>query len=245
MQAREAELAQQLLTQLKPPRGRAPPTAQELLALEKESRASLGPGHWVSAGANMVMHLRTRPPSGQLDNFTVACGVRFLGFILSRELPLPSAAIVRTPISIACDCCAWMTGRGFGRGQTTRAAQEQDLRCVASRILSNFLLPVFNASGKPIARIAGLQDRVDALCEWRCEFQSNCGCCGRGLGMGKPGEDGLPKPLACGRCKQLRYCSKECQQKDWSKHKLGCIEAKEPLTSDRVMQLLSVVSNAA
>jgi len=31
----------------------------------------------------------------------------------------------------------------------------------------------------------------------------------------------------CGKCKQKLYCSRECQIKDWEKHKLICVERKE------------------
>jgi hypothetical protein len=35
---------------------------------------------------------------------------------------------------------------------------------------------------------------------------------------------GGTKLKRCGRCKAVRYCSEECQRKDWSKHKLTCHE---------------------
>jgi hypothetical protein len=35
----------------------------------------------------------------------------------------------------------------------------------------------------------------------------------------------------CGKCKMKLYCSRECQIKDWEKHKLICVERKEEPTS--------------
>lgn len=42
----------------------------------------------------------------------------------------------------------------------------------------------------------------------------SCGSCGA---SGNP-------LLVCGRCKKARYCSKQCQGKDWPKHKKVCFE---------------------
>jgi hypothetical protein len=46
-----------------------------------------------------------------------------------------------------------------------------------------------------------------------------CGVCHR-----KPGDPGVPATLKlCGRCQQVRYCSTECQRKDWKLgHKILC-----------------------
>ncbi|KAK4541986.1 hypothetical protein LTR36_007186 [Oleoguttula mirabilis] len=43
-----------------------------------------------------------------------------------------------------------------------------------------------------------------------------CGAC-----TAEEGKGGSPL-LQCGRCKTQRYCSKECQRKDWRAHKVGC-----------------------
>jgi hypothetical protein len=32
----------------------------------------------------------------------------------------------------------------------------------------------------------------------------------------------LKKPLMCSRCKAQKYCSKECQRKDFARHKKCC-----------------------
>lgn len=31
--------------------------------------------------------------------------------------------------------------------------------------------------------------------------------------------------LRCSRCKKVRYCSPECQKRDWKRHKVGCVAA--------------------
>ena len=44
-----------------------------------------------------------------------------------------------------------------------------------------------------------------------------CRCCGRADGPLKK----------CMRCLKVKYCSAECQRKDWKKHKMECTEAEE------------------
>ena len=34
---------------------------------------------------------------------------------------------------------------------------------------------------------------------------------------------GLPNQRYCGKCKREMYCSRNCQKKDWKKHKRNCI----------------------
>jgi len=46
-----------------------------------------------------------------------------------------------------------------------------------------------------------------------------CRCCGRT--DAKPGGGPLKK---CMRCLQVKYCSAECQKKDWKKHRMECEE---------------------
>lgn len=33
-----------------------------------------------------------------------------------------------------------------------------------------------------------------------------------------------PAPLKCSRCKEVFYCSAECQRRDWKRHKLSCVK---------------------
>lgn len=237
----EADLNARVLLELKPTKGRAPPTADVLLALEMETRQRLGYHHWVAGAAALLLHMRVRPPGGRLDAFSTASGVRFLGWLLGRGLPTPAATIVRTPISIAVDCSSWMTGTGLASSSASRA-QSGDHRCIAARVLSQFLLPIFNASGSALGNIANIGDRVGELGTWLTALRNTCGCCGKALAApGAEVGEGAAKPLGCGRCKQLRYCSKECQTQDWkTRHKAGCLPVKESLSSDVIVQMLLV-----
>ncbi|GMH62156.1 hypothetical protein TrRE_jg13204 [Triparma retinervis] len=36
------------------------------------------------------------------------------------------------------------------------------------------------------------------------------------------GSTGPPKPRRCGGCKKVRFCSRECQQRNWPEHKKYC-----------------------
>jgi hypothetical protein len=38
----------------------------------------------------------------------------------------------------------------------------------------------------------------------------------------------IVKPLLCGKCKKVSYCSQECQKSDWSFHKRNCKKPEEP-----------------
>jgi hypothetical protein len=45
-----------------------------------------------------------------------------------------------------------------------------------------------------------------------------CSCCFKMLVSGQK---------KCSKCKQVTYCSEECQRKDWPKHKLDCREQEK------------------
>merc|ERR1712032_717307 len=38
----------------------------------------------------------------------------------------------------------------------------------------------------------------------------------------------IEKPLRCGVCKKVSYCSQQCQKSDWSYHKRNCKKPEEP-----------------
>merc|ERR1719162_679389 len=38
----------------------------------------------------------------------------------------------------------------------------------------------------------------------------------------------IAKPLRCGICKKVSYCSQQCQKSDWSFHKRNCKKPEEP-----------------
>lgn len=52
-----------------------------------------------------------------------------------------------------------------------------------------------------------------------------------------------PDLKKCGRCKCLYYCSRECQKKDWSKHKTNCY-TEETGVDVKVRELEEIIANA-
>jgi len=230
--AAEADLSARVLLELRPPKNRAASTLEQLLGLELEARQKLGPHHWTSGAAALVLHYRARSLSGGLDAVSVACGCRFLGWLLSRGIATPPAAIVRTPVSVATDCTSWLTGAGLPTG--SKSTVSGDHRCIAARLLGAFLLPIFDASGTEIAHVAGIGRRVAELKAWYATLQGTCGWCNKDLTLGKD--------LACSQCsqcKQVRYCSRECQKQDWKqRHKAGCLPVGTPFELESLVKRL-------
>jgi len=243
--ASEAELVPRVLVELRPPKTANPASAarsspEELAALCMSSIEKLGPDHWACAASLLVAYYRCRPTGGKLDAFTAAAGCRFLGWLVSRNLPWPSCSVIRTPLGLSMEVSSWLAfpaERGAPEGSP-------DGRALAARILSDFLLPVFDASGTTIAKVANTGAKVDRLKAWLTTLRTTCGACGCQLaseGGAAPGGGGdkLPVASACGRCKQVRYCSRACQQSDWkARHKSGCLQVKEPLVGNAAWQML-------
>lgn len=48
----------------------------------------------------------------------------------------------------------------------------------------------------------------------------------------------LDKPLKCAKCKSVWYCSKECQKKNWSKHKPTCHEDERSSGLLKLVQMI-------
>ncbi|CAK9062379.1 unnamed protein product [Durusdinium trenchii] len=231
----EVQLTQRLLLELKPARGVPKASAEELVALAADARGRLGDHHWTAAAAALILHFRCRAEGGLLTPFTVACGVRFLGWLMDRKLALPPAGIVRTPIAMAIDCIGWLSvakALGGPRALQHRPEATEDLRALSAR-LCDFLLPIFHATGESVAHVARTGERVAILKEWLVQLQSTCGRCGKAQAV-------EASPAACGRCKQVRYCSRECQQVDWKdRHKAGCLPSAESLFGDVAFKLIA------
>lgn len=248
--AAEADIVPRVLAELRPPKGAQRQTPEELVALDLDARARLGTLHWAVAGIALVLHFRTRSAGGILNAFSVACGCRFLGWLWGRGLQLPPASIVRTPVSLSIECAEWLAPVGSHPAESRE--ESRDLRCIASRILTQCLLPVYDASGSTVAEVGKTAARVTALRNWLQTMRSHCGCCGLALAEtdGHRGDVGTreapasaPVPLACGRCKQVRYCSRKCQQADWKqRHRAGCLSASESLDGEAAWALLTKAS---
>jgi len=64
------------------------------------------------------------------------------------------------------------------------------------------------------------EDAIVKAVEWICGRTPVCKWCGKTT-------QNLGKTLVrCGRCKQIRYCGKECQAKHWPQHKPVCTAKK-------------------
>lgn len=46
----------------------------------------------------------------------------------------------------------------------------------------------------------------------------------------------ITKPLKCGRCQKVVYCSAQCQKEDWPYHKRGCQKKEEPKPKETAEQ---------
>jgi len=235
----ETELVPRVLLELRPPRGSPKASAEELVALAADVRTRLGLHHWAAAAVTLVLHIRVRPPGGSLDPFSAACGTRFLGWLQDLNLPTPPAGIVRTPISVAMECAAFLgpvPGAALNK-QEEAAPRPKDGRCIAARILRDFLLPIYRISGAAVAKVAKTSERVEALQFWLKSLQSTCGRCGTSL----VSSDGANVAVqACGRCKQVRYCGRECQQADWKdRHKACCLPSAESLAGESCFKIIS------
>jgi len=218
--AAESSFAPRILFELKPPKDHKV-ELDELRGLSLDVRDKLGPEHWCSAAADLIVHFRSRS-SGNVSIESLAHAVRFLGWFISRGLPMPPAGVVRTPVSIAMD-----VSETLSRGNLPGVS---DSRTLVARILSDFLLPLFESSGNTIASIGKTGERIVGLQQWLEQMRSTCGCCAASLSK---------NAASCGRCKQVRYCSKECQTKDWKRHKQGCIPHAESLAGTIAMKVLS------
>jgi len=137
---------------------------------------------------------------------------------------------------VAIDCIAWLgqvpeVASGASQAFRWRDQTIKDQRSIASRLLQDWLLPIFMATGGTIAKVANTGARVASLKEWLSNLRSTCGHCSKKL-------DGQ-HPLVCGRCKQVRYCSRACQQANWKDHKGGCLPIAESLAGELAFKLIA------
>jgi hypothetical protein len=78
-----------------------------------------------------------------------------------------------------------------------------------------FSIPYVEKCEKPIGRLGteyGTQMATAAAAG-----MDECRVCGRD--KARNGTSGL---LICGRCRRIKYCSRECQREDWKEHKKWC-----------------------
>lgn len=69
--------------------------------------------------------------------------------------------------------------------------------------------------------IMTIPDPLHVTTKWLC-----CGCYKM---------ESKQKLKSCGKCRERRYCSEECQRKDWPLHKVACpllVELRKPITQD-------------
>jgi hypothetical protein len=71
--------------------------------------------------------------------------------------------------------------------------------------------PGYDRNGERAIKHRARLARIDARHRWR---RKHCHLC-----------HGLPRfPLRCARCRNARYCTKDCQSRHWSVHKAECKE---------------------
>lgn len=222
-----------MLSSLRPEKGAVQKSLEEMLQLRDSVLGELGPEHWASAAMDIVVSYRHRAATGGIISSMLVAfeGLHFLGWLLRRNLPLAPARILRTPLSLAVDV-AHFCGN-LGGDLEGKAVAGLDGRSIAARLTKDFILPVLAGScGDPA--LAGLQtfwQKVGAISALTECLKSQCAACKRVLGKDR-------KAMACGQCKQLLYCSKECQANDWKqRHKKGCLPASESLGSDKCRRL--------
>ena len=75
--------------------------------------------------------------------------------------------------------------------------------------------------GKQVKKI-DIDSRSSEVVRRKTVTSLKCNCCGRVKGS----NSGLTLNK-CSRCKKIYYCGKECQRKDWKKHKGTCFAGEE------------------
>ena len=77
------------------------------------------------------------------------------------------------------------------------------------------------ARNAPITRINGMSSLIAELNDKEITDVRKCWACGKA-------EDavagGVRKLMACQRCREALYCSKDCQRSAWKEHKGSCVE---------------------
>jgi hypothetical protein len=234
----ELEIARDVLAALRPEKGAPPKELEELLQLRERTCTELGSEHWASAAMDIVVSYRRRAATGgAIASAEPALeGLRFIGWFLSRKLPLPPARVIRTPLSLAVDVAGYFGNIG---GDLSNKPVDMDGRLdgrsTAIRLMKEFVLPVLAGScGDPaLAKLQSFWQRVGALSALSESLKTSCAACGAELGLG-----GERKGMTCGRCKQLMYCSEKCQASDWkARHKKGCVPATERLGGEKCYRL--------
>ncbi|KAH7926984.1 hypothetical protein BV22DRAFT_1032325 [Leucogyrophana mollusca] len=119
-------------------------------------------------------------------------------YITKGAIPL-STQYTEDPI---CGC-----GRGVGS-----AALAKDFKDFAPFVTRAALSPLFAVSYlESVGSISATEEGAgrSAL----ADAPLVCAACGKG---------GKPKLLICAKCRNVRYCSSDCQLKDWKQHKKSC-----------------------
>ena len=93
----------------------------------------------------------------------------------------------------------------------------EDLLLMEAQLLPQLQMPPGAPAAQALAR-----ERCQLLAGRRC---ANLGCTNaqlllHGAGSSTDGEAG--KPMRCGGCRQVRYCSEACSHADWQRHRRAC-----------------------
>jgi hypothetical protein len=83
---------------------------------------------------------------------------------------------------------------------------------------SHLIIPdVFDATGQVI------QSEMQQIESNNVETAPRCNWCGADEGF---------VPMKCSVCRAAIYCNKECQRKDWKKHKMECAQVAKAIRKD-------------
>jgi hypothetical protein len=154
------------------------------------------------------------PIAELFDAHTSAKHVPLFKSIGDQHCQLACEAVIKSGEVTACFFCK----EPVGMGQYSYAMQTAIL---PGEFLCNLFLLCRKDRCTTMADAVGREERKEMQGVFKMLVHRDCMGCGR---MQRHDESPFK---SCGKCKTRYYCSVECQRKDWTQHKLGCIPIAE------------------